>query len=337
MTESGGEITPRLNGGALYSEDEWRRLLAAMTDLGSVRKAHNLAETYRRYADNEQTQLQAARAKIWAAYRGGEILHGLGRSAGGYAPNAAATVAGASDYRGALTDAGMGERLAQYWQEVFRLGQDLVANAMSNADPEPTLRAVLRASKDADADEARTRNEELAAGTLGPEWLPGPYQTIVIDPPWDWGDEGDQNQLGRARPHYTTMPIDDLKQMPIDDLATADAHLYLWVTNRSLPKAFDLISTWKFRYITCLTWVKPSFGMGNYFRGASEHVLFGVRGSLPLLRHDEPTWFEAPRGKEHSGKPTALYELVERCSPGPWLEMFARQTRPGWVPWGAEA
>lgn len=164
------------------------------------------------------------------------------------------------------------------------------------------------------------------------------FATLVLDPPWDWGDEGDCDQLGRARPVYTTMPLEKLLELPVPTLADEDSHLYLWITNRSLPKGFVLVEHWGFRYITALTWCKPHFGMGNYFRGSTEHVLFGVRGSQPLKRKDAGTWFAAPRGPQgHLSKPAAFYELVESCSPGPYLELFARGKREGWVAWGAEA
>jgi N6-adenosine-specific RNA methylase IME4 len=163
------------------------------------------------------------------------------------------------------------------------------------------------------------------------------FQTIVLDPPWDWGDEGDVDQFGRGRPTYQTMPIDELRDMPIADLATANAHIYLWITNRSLPKGFALLDAWGFRYVTALTWCKPSIGMGNYFRGSTEHLLFGVRGSLPLIERNVGTWFEAPRGSRHSEKPSEFYQIVERCSPGPWLDVFSRSERPGWVSWGEGA
>lgn len=162
------------------------------------------------------------------------------------------------------------------------------------------------------------------------------YSTIVLDPPWDWGDEGDVDQFGRARPDYTTMPIEQVARLPVSALAADNAHIYLWITNRSLPKGFALLDRWGFRYITTLTWCKPSIGMGNYFRGSSEHVLFGVRGSLPLLRHDLGTWFTAPRGERFSEKPQAFYDLIESASPGPYLDMFARSQRQNWTSWGLE-
>ena len=161
------------------------------------------------------------------------------------------------------------------------------------------------------------------------------FSTIVIDPPWDWGDEGDQDQLGRARPDYSTMSLAELLELPVGELSDTDCHLYLWITNRSLPKGFQLLERWGFRYITALTWVKPHFGIGNYFRGQTEHVLFGVKGSQMLKRKDVGTVFNAPRGDGgHSSKPPMFYGLVESCSTGPYLEMFSRSKPPGWTTWG---
>lgn len=198
------------------------------------------------------------------------------------------------------------------------------------------LKDAKRKLKEDRREAVRQENRRLVEETAPVE--SDTYQTIVIDPPWDWGDEGDQDQLGRARPTYATLSLEELLALPVGELADANAHIYLWITNRSLPKGFALLERWGFRYVTCVTWGKPSFGMGNYFRGQTEQILFGVRGSLPLLRKDVGTLLLAPRGDGgHSSKPDAFYELVESCSPGPWLEMFARGTRPGWAGWGAEA
>lgn len=145
--------------------------------------------------------------------------------------------------------------------------------------------------------------------------------------------------MGRAKPDYATMPLEDLFRLPIPELSDEDCHLYLWVTNRSLPKAFDLMETWGFRYITALTWPKPWYGLGNYFRGQTEHVLFGVKGSQPLRRKDAstllPAWNRGPDG--HSSKPPEFYRLVESCSPGPYLDMFSRNRPADWIGWGADA
>lgn len=194
-----------------------------------------------------------------------------------------------------------------------------------------------RAEKEEQREERRQENAEKIEHLSTPFDAQGLFQTIVIDPPWDWSDEGDVNQFGRAKPDYHTMSIDEIAALPVDKIADQNCHLYLWVTNRSLPKAFKLIETWNFRYITCLTWVKPSIGMGNYFRGSTEQVLFAVKGSQPLKRKDVGTHFEAPRGKLHSEKPDEFYSLVESCSYAPYIDIFGRKERDGWKVYGENA
>jgi len=200
--------------------------------------------------------------------------------------------------------------------------------------------AIKRADKDAKREAKNQANAEIIQQnpTIESAIESGAkYSTIVIDPPWDFSDEGDHSQFGRGRPTYQTLTIDELKTLPVGKFADTDCHIYLWITNRSLPKGFDLLEAWGFRYIVCLTWCKPSIGMGNYFRGSSEQVLFGVKGSLPLKRKDVGTWFHAERGKGgHSSKPEEFYRLVESCSPEPYLELFARCERKGWSVWGGE-
>lgn len=202
-------------------------------------------------------------------------------------------------------------------------------------------KAVDIAAARAESEDARERrrSENRALIAAAPNLATSAkFATIVVDPPWDWGDEGDADQLGRARPTYATMSIDELMALPVAELADTDCHLYLWITNRSLPKGFALLDEWGFRYITALTWCKPSFGIGNYFRGSTEQVLFGVKGSQMLKRKDAGTWFAMPRGpRGHSSKPAEFYPLVESCSPGPYMEIFARSERSGWCSWGAEA
>jgi N6-adenosine-specific RNA methylase IME4 len=200
---------------------------------------------------------------------------------------------------------------------------------------------ITRVEKEEKRESRREENRAKVAEATTPEAIAesgAKFATIMIDPPWDWGDEGDQDQLGRARPDYATMSKDQLLELPLPDLADDDCHLYLWITNRSLPKGFELMERWGFRYVTAITWAKPHFGMGNYFRGQTEHILFGVKGSQPLKRKDIGTLFQAARGKGgHSSKPTEFYDLVESCSPGPYLEMFSRSEREGWKAWGENA
>lgn len=171
-----------------------------------------------------------------------------------------------------------------------------------------------------------------------PEVAPptGTYTTVVIDPPWKYDNRGTR---GAANDHYPQLGIEELAELQIP--AAEESHLYLWTTNAFLRDALDLVDTWGFDYKATLVWVKPQMGMGNYFRISHELVLFGIRGGLKTLRKDAMSWFQAPRG-EHSAKPDTFYELVESCSPGPYMDMFNRDggklfRRKGWKGWGNEA
>lgn len=228
-------------------------------------------------------------------------------------------------------------RAEKFYEEVERTPE--LKKAVEEGRP---VLQVKREIKEQAREARREENRKKIAAVKEPEKAAAvanaKFATIVIDPPWDWGDEGDQDQLGRARPDYSTMTIEQLELLDVAGLADEDCHIYMWITNRSLPKGFRLLEAWGFRYITAITWVKPHFGMGNYFRGQTEHVLFGVKGSQPLKRKDAGTVFTADRGSGgHSSKPPSFLELVESCSPGPYIEMFSRSSREGWVTWGEDA
>lgn len=243
----------------------------------------------------------------------------------------------------AIAELGLTQKQAERFQQMAQ-NPDAVQAAMtkareagdvvSQAQIISEIQQTRRAEKEARQEERRVENAAKVESLATPLEAKGLFQTIVIDPPWDWSDEGDVNQFGRAKPEYSTMPFDEIKNLPVARIADENCHLYLWVTNRSLPKAFALIEAWGFRYITCLTWVKPSIGMGNYFRGSTEQILFAVKGSQPLKRHDVGTAFTAPRGVGHSSKPDEFYQLVESCSYAPFIDIFGRKNRDGWSVWG---
>lgn len=183
------------------------------------------------------------------------------------------------------------------------------------------------------------------------------YRTIVADPPWPYDGTGPWGNGGTVRPGhmraarpspssvicYGAMSIAQL--CDLRPPAAANAHLYLWTTNGFMDEAYDVARAWNFVPKTICTWVKTyqddqervSMKTGYYFRGATEHFLFCVRGSLPLQTSEAlPTAYLWPR-LPHSVKPDAFFDLVELCSPGPYLEMFSRRTRLGWDTWGNEA
>ncbi|RIT44624.1 methyltransferase [Mycobacteroides abscessus] len=157
------------------------------------------------------------------------------------------------------------------------------------------------------------------------------YRTILVDPPWDVQQQGGRG----ADRHYPLMPLERIKAIPVADLATPDAHLWLWVTNATLRIGYDVMEAWGFVPRSPLTWIKPRLGLGNYLRNATEHLILGTRGNAPVRFRAQPTWIFAPL-QDHSHKPEEQYAIVERISPGPYLELFARRRQPGWDAWGNE-
>lgn len=152
----------------------------------------------------------------------------------------------------------------------------------------------------------------------------GKHRTLVVDPPWDyeWLSLAD-----RAAPDYATMSHDELLALNVAAWAEENCHLYLWTTNNFMTRAVDLMAHWGFQHKTVLTWVKPRWGLGSYFRNSTEHVLFGVRGELRTRSDSIATHFEAPVG-DHSAKPEKFYEIVREASYPPFGEVFQGKERP---------
>ena len=173
----------------------------------------------------------------------------------------------------------------------------------------------------------------------------GQYSTILADPPWQF-----QNRTGKMAPEhrrllrYPTMQLKDIMDLPVSDLTTEKSHLYLWVPNALLQEGLQVMAAWGFTYKSNLIWYKvrkdggpDGRGVGFYFRNVTELVLFGVRGSIRTLSPGRTRVnLFASRKREHSRKPDEIYDLVEACSPGPYLELFARFKRDGWRQWGNE-
>ncbi len=173
----------------------------------------------------------------------------------------------------------------------------------------------------------------------------GPFPTILADPPWQF-----DNRTGKVAPEhrrllrYPTMDLQQIGELPVTELAADNAHLYLWVPNALLPEGLAVMDAWGFRYKTNLVWYKvrkdggpDGRGVGFYFRNVTELLLFGVRGSMRTLPPGRTRVNLFPtRKREHSRKPDEVFEIVESCSPGPYLELFARFAREGWHQWGNE-
>jgi N6-adenosine-specific RNA methylase IME4 len=158
---------------------------------------------------------------------------------------------------------------------------------------------------------------------------PQRFRTILADPPWDVYQRGSRGAIQ----HYPLMSIEHICSLQVAPLATDDSHLWLWVTNASIFDGKAVMEALGFTYRSCLTWIKPRIGLGHYLRNQTEHLLLGTRGKAPVFFRGQGTWVYAP-AQEHSHKPEEQYAIIERCSAGPYLELFARRPRSGWHVWG---
>ena len=174
--------------------------------------------------------------------------------------------------------------------------------------------------------------------------MKGKFYTILADPPWQF-----QNRTGKMAPEhkrlnrYPTLTLDEIKKIPVTDYLLDPAHLYLWVPNALLREGLEVMEAWGFSYKTNIVWYKirkdggpDGRGVGFYFRNVTELVLFGVRGKSARTLNPGRTQVNIlnTRKREHSRKPDELYDLIEQCSNGPYLELFARGQRPKWTQWG---
>jgi N6-adenosine-specific RNA methylase IME4 len=173
------------------------------------------------------------------------------------------------------------------------------------------------------------------------------FATIMADPPWQFA-----NRTGKIAPEhrrlsrYGTMTLDEIKALPVGEIAAPTAHLYLWCPNALLPEGLAVMREWGFSYKSNIVWHKvrkdggsDGRGVGFYFRNVTELVLFGVRGkgARTLAPGRSQVNLLATRKREHSRKPDEQYAIIEACSPGPFLELFARGVRQDWACWGNQA
>ena len=157
------------------------------------------------------------------------------------------------------------------------------------------------------------------------------FGTIYADPPWRYGNSA--TRASADGEYSNTMSIEDICDEPVAELTTDPAHLHLWTTNGFLREAFDVIEAWGFTYKSCMVWVKPQMGIGNYWRVSHEFLLLGVKGGLVFDDHAQMSWVEADRTR-HSRKPRVVRERIEKVSPGPYLELYGREVIEDWTVYG---
>jgi len=206
-------------------------------------------------------------------------------------------------------------------------------------------REILRAAQDIRARKAEIRRaeriERLAVTCNQNTPLPRDrrYAVLYADPPWHFEVYNEESGVERAAGnHYPTMSLEDICALPVLSLATPDAVLFMWTTAPHLRESFDVLVAWGFEYKTNIVWMKDKIGLGYFVRNQHELLLVATRGDMPSPSpaNRPPSVISAPR-REHSRKPDEAYALIERMYPElPRIELFARQTRPGWARWGNE-
>lgn len=204
--------------------------------------------------------------------------------------------------------------------------QEWVESCEKNQWTVAQLRSVLLAAKAA-------RTTEQAAETAPA----GKYSTIVVDPPWSYSNKSGRHgsSSNAAYIQDRTMTLDEVALFDLKRWVGEQCHLYLWVTDAYIGHVYNITEAWGFEPKATLVWVKDRFGMGNYYRHQHELCVFAVKGKMRLSRMNASTVFNAPITK-HSEKPDVFYGLVESCSPGPYLDVFARKKRAGWDVFGDE-
>jgi N6-adenosine-specific RNA methylase IME4 len=327
---------PPLTHPVLCLESACKALLEA-NRLDAVKLIRDQAQAVRHLLREQgyarEIQQQAGELKLRAERRLGELLAGMPKRHG-----ARPADAGSHDVT-PLTNLGIGKMDSHRWQRVAAVPEATFEEYLTQtraAGVELTTAGVLRLSaqlrKSATAASARAS----ATGTCTVDDLHElvragqRFGTLYLDPPWAYS-----NQATRASTdnHYQTMTLNEIAALPVAELAADQSHCHLWTTNGFIEEALGLLRTWGFAYRSMFVWCKPQMGLGNYWRVSHELLLLGVNGGCPFLEHGEKSWDVFERGR-HSSKPEQVRLAIERVSPAPRLELFARDRAEGWTVWG---
>ncbi len=321
--------------------DDARRALAEIKTIdeakGILDVAHAAAVYARKAKLGLETQNHATEIKLRAERRAGELLEYLERKQGMRSDITSSTGGKSSPYARALKDNQLSYQAAYRWRRIASLPSADFEHHIAttkNSGGELTTKTLLRyvarweRRRNVKAKETETLTIEDLHNLVGKKT----FGTIYADPPWPYDNQASE---GAAIAHYDSLSIEELRALPVAQLAADPAHLHLWTTNGFLPEALDLMEAWGFDYKSVFVWVKPELGLGNYWRVCHEFLLLGVNGNC-TFPGSERSWLEHPRRAGHSIKPAAVRKLVERVSPAPRLELFARTVHDGWVCWGNE-
>jgi N6-adenosine-specific RNA methylase IME4 len=333
--------------GCLARISSARRALAEAKTLDDVLRIRDEAEAVRHLlkvqGESLASQNEAAEVKIRAERLLGESLAKMEKAAGGRP-----TKTSNATLQVSLGDLGIQRMQSHRWQTLATVPEDEFERHVAEANEarrELTTVSVYRLAKRQPYANGKpeangtSRTSEPLPVSAGPgvvtdlSALAGQkFGTIYADPPWSYSNTATRANVSN---HYAgTMTAAEVAAMPVGELAADDAHLHLWVTKDFIFEAKRVMDAWGFEYKSMFVWVKTQMGIGNYWRMSHEMLLLGVRGNAKRFNeHKHKSWAEYPRG-EHSAKPEEIRGIIERCSPGGYLELFGRKHVPGWTVFG---
>jgi len=266
--------------------------------------------------------------KIRAERRAGELLSEMDKHKGGRPKKHS------HDDNGfpRLRDLGIDGNKSSRWQKISEIPEDFFEDYIQTTksrQAELTSSGALLLTREIERQrKIQDIEEQIEKSPRLPEQR---YDVIVVDPAWEYRLKHDQGDRRNAI-LYPTMTTEEIKAIPIQQLATADSILWLWTTNSHLPDALEIVKGWGFEYKVLLTWVKNRIGTGYWLRGRTEHCIMAVRGHPITKLTNQSTVLHAPV-RAHSQKPDEFYRLVETLCPGRKIELFARENRDGWDTW----
>ena len=332
---SGPNATPR----ALVALTKARKMLAEAKSLDDWQGVRSTSKAVLEWAKAQrdmgmEARNEASEIMLIAERRIGKMLQVFPKHEGGRPSETSTTREPVST----LADVGIGKKQSSRWQSMARVPEEqfrLWVDETREAGKELTEGALIKLGR-------QGQHRKEWAGDLDP--IEGTvanlddlvddgskFRCVYADPPWAYS-----NQETRASTdnHYFTMTVEEICQEPVLDLVADDAHLHLWTTNAFLFDAQRVIAAWGFEYRSCFIWVKPQMGIGNYWRVSHEFLLLGIRGKATnFLANDQPSWGSFNR-TSHSRKPKEVRALIEKVSPGPYLELYGRERLPGWTVYG---
>jgi N6-adenosine-specific RNA methylase IME4 len=263
-------------------------------------------------------------AVLWAKAKLGEMLQEIEPK-----PKPDGSGRGTFGGREPSLPSGITKKQSHYYQQIHNnrdIVEQVIADAIEHEDLPTTQEALKRIQR-----KNQQRQYENKISVIPP----GKFRTIVIDPPWPIEKILREERPYQDRFDYQRMSLEEIGNIPVPDKADEACHLYLWVTHKHLPKGFEILARWGFKYQCLLTWVKNVGFTPFSWMYSTEHILFARKGSLDLLVKGQRLDFQA-KVREHSRKPDEFYNLVKLVSPEPRADWFAREKRDGFVPIGNE-